>query len=538
MYITYQEKKGIEYATLTKSVREGSRVKKEYTNLGRVIDKERNIFKNRERGVFTFDPETGLYGICPEDCVPPKDTRRGQYYTVDRKRHSLLVLRFGDVFFFDCFLKKIKILDVIDAIPYNNKDTLHALLAYYSLSSMTNYHAKDWYELSYAKVLYPNAVLSSQRISETLAAIGMEESKRQFFVKYYDFIRRIQMNDTKGDYGIGDALDDAILLDSCGLPNDAHLPITSVNNHNGIISLEFRLIYVVQQKTGLPLFFRYVAGNVIDASTVKRTIEELKGMGVNTKFALLDSGYYNGKNADILIDAGISFISRVGGTHGIYLDAKKYERDDLERKENLIQHNGRVYYIKEIKVKIGEKKDKDAYGYLCLDTTMRNEKQKRINAEVSDEEMDEDRLYEEMQTAGLFMLVCTRKVEKKYLLGLYFTRNQVEEIFKIGKGNGKMLPICVESEEALRGHLLITFISSVITKILMNRLLNTGWSPVSIYSILQYQIAQIFPDYLLTSEPVKNMNDIYKHFRITCPSSIPYKATADELARMGVDRIS
>ena len=189
-------------------------------------------------------------------------------------------------------------------------------------------------------------------------------------------------------------------------------------------------------------------------------------------------------------------------------------------------------------MKIGEKKDKDAYGYLCLDTTMRNEKQKRINAEVSDEEMDEDRLYEEMQTAGLFMLVCTRKVEKKYLLGLYFTRNQVEEIFKIGKGNGKMLPICVESEEALRGHLLITFISSVITKILMDRLLNTGWSPVSIYSILQYQIAQIFPDYLLTSEPVKNMNDIYKHFQITCPSSIPCKATADELARMGVDRIS
>lgn len=98
--------------------------------------------------------------------------------------------------------------------------------------------------------------------------------------------------------------------------------------------------------------------------------------------------------------------------------------------------------------------------------------------------------------------------------------------------------ICVESEEALRGHLLITFISSVITKILMDRLLNTRWSPVSIYSILQYQIAQIFLDYLLTSEPVKNMNDIYKHFRITCPSSIPYKATADELARMGVDRIN
>ena len=536
MFIMYQKKNGVEYATLTTSIREGDKVKKQYENLGRVIDKDRNIFKNRARGVFTYDPETGEYGTCPEDCVPPKDTRRGPYYSVEGKRHSLLVLRFGDIFFFDAFLKKIRILEIVDAIPYSNKDTLHALLAFYSLSSMTNYHAKDWYELSYAKVLYPNAVLSSQRISEALSAIGMEESKRQFFTKYYPYVRKMQMNDIKGDFGLKKEINDAILLDSCGLPNDACLPITSVNNHNGIISLEFRLIYVVQQKTGLPLFFRYVAGNIIDATTVKRTIEELKGMGINTKFALLDSGYYNGKNADILMDAGISFISRVGRTHGIYLNAKANERSDLEKKENLIQYNGRAYYIKELKVMIGEKKNREAYGYLCLDTTMRYEKQKRINSKMADEELSADDLYNQMQSAGLFMLVCTRKVERKYLLGLYFTRNQVEEIFRIGKGGGKMLPVCVESEEALRGHLMMTFITSVITKILMDKMQNTGWSPASLYSILQYQVAQIYPETLITSEPVKAMNDIYKHFRISCPASIPYQASEDELIRMGVVR--
>ena len=300
-----------------------------------------------------------------------------------------------------------------------------------------------------------------------------------------------------------------------------------------MISLEFRLIYVVQQKTGLPLFFRYVAGNVIDATTVKRTIEEMKGLGINTKFALLDSGYYNGKNADILIDAGISFISRVGTNHGIFTEAENTLRKDLEAKENLVRYNGRVYYICETKVKIGSKKDKDAYGYYCLDTTMRNEKQKSINTRLADENMDEEELFSEMQGAGTFMLVCTRKVEKKNLLGLYYTRNQVEEIFRIGKSSGKMLPICVESEETLRGHLMLTFISSVITKLLMDRLLETGWSPETIYSVLQYQVVQVFPDYLLTSEPVKMMNDIYKHFKIKCPETIPYTATEEELSRIG-----
>ena len=536
MFITIQNKRGYDYAALTKSVRKGGIVEKEYTNLGRVIDKERGVYKNRERGIYTFDLETGTYGICPEDIEDTKVTRRGPYYSVDGKKHSLLVLRFGDIFFFHSFVQKIGIMKVVDAIPFNNKDTLHALVAYYVLSSVANYHAKDWYELSYAKVLYPKAALASQRISEALAAIGMEESKRTFFKAYYPFVKKFQMNDTKGNFEVIKDLDDAILLDSCGLPNDALLPITSVNNHNGIISLEFRVIYVVQQKTGLPLFFRYVAGNIVDATTVKRTIEEMKGLGINTKFALLDSGYYTGINADILIDAGISFVSRVGRTHGIYKDACKNLRSGLESKQNLVKYNGRVYYIVETTVKVGKNKDKEAYGYFCLDTTMRNEKQKNINSRLADEDIESDELFDDMQEAGTFMLVCTRKVEKHNLLGLYYTRNQIEEIFKIGKGSGKMLPICVESEETLRGHLLLTFISSTIIKILMDRILGTGWSPKIMFSILQYQVVQIFPEYLLTSEPVKNMNDIYKHFKIKCPATIPYTATDDEKERMGVVR--
>lgn len=533
MFITYQQKNGVEYAILTKSIRKEGCVKKEYTNLGRVVNKEKGIFKSRLRGVYTYDLSTDEYGVCPEDEVPPKETKRGNYYTIDRKQHSLLVLRFGDVFFLDYFVKEIGFSDVVESLPYTNKDTLHALLAFYMLSSVANYHANDWYELSYAKVLYPNAVMSSQRISETLSKVGMEESKRIFFLSYYPFIRKIQMNDTKNEFGLGEEIDDAILLDSCGLPNDAQLHITGLNNHNGNISLEVRLIYVVQQKTGLPLFFRYVPGNIIDATTVKRTIEEMKGLGINTKFALLDSGYYNGSNADILIESGISFISRVATHHAIYKESVDKLRTQLETKENLIKHNGRVYYIIETKVKIGKSKNKDAYGYLCLDTTMRYEKQKRINAKLADEDLPEEELFESMQQAGLFMLVCTRKVEKQFLLGLYFTRNQVEEIFKIGKSGGKMLPICVEKEETFRGHLMFTFMASVITKILMDKLINSGFSPEILFSILQYQVVQIFPDFLLTSEPVRRMNDIYKLFNLKCPDTIPYKATADELQRMG-----
>ena len=117
--------------------------------------------------------------------------------------------------------------------------------------------------------------------------------------------------------------------------------MTAINNHNGVVSEEIRLIYVIQQNTGLPLFFRYIAGNIIDATTIKTTVAELKACGINTKFAILDAGYYNGKNADTLMDAGISFISRMHSNFSVYKNAMENYRDNLENEENLVIFNGR-----------------------------------------------------------------------------------------------------------------------------------------------------------------------------------------------------
>lgn len=55
-------------------------------------------------------------------------------------------------------------MEAIDAIGFRNPDTLHTLCAYYLLSPHSNVHPEDWYELSYAKCLYPKTRLQSQRI--------------------------------------------------------------------------------------------------------------------------------------------------------------------------------------------------------------------------------------------------------------------------------------------------------------------------------------------------------------------------------------
>ena len=84
MYIAYDMKNGVEYAKLVRSVRHGKNVSKEYKNLGRVIDKEKNIFKSRELGIYQYDLANDYYDKNPDwsgseapvEYVEPKDTRQ------------------------------------------------------------------------------------------------------------------------------------------------------------------------------------------------------------------------------------------------------------------------------------------------------------------------------------------------------------------------------------------------------------------------------------------------------------------------------
>lgn len=535
MYIAYSIKKGNEYATLTSSVRDGAKVVKgESINLGRVLDKERGIFRNRERGVFTYDIRTGQYGTAPADFVEPAKRRRGKYIKDGRKKRSLLVLQFGDIFFYDCFVRGTGILGAVDAIGYANKDTLHALLCYYVTSPEPNSHAAFWYSVSYARILYPNAAMASQRISEALAEIGLEENRRRFYHKYIEYVTGCRMDDTKGSFGMApDGREGGgVLIDSTGLPNCARMPLTAVSSHNGIVSNEVRVIYVVHQRTGLPLFMRYVPGNVVDASTVRRTLLELEGMGVNVSFALLDAGYYNGKNADALYEAGVPFVTRVHSNNKIFTDTMEACRAGLEAKENLVRHNGGLYYIRQGVVMLGTRSDRKAYGYLCLDLTTQSKELRKVAARAEDGDESPYETYSHMQKAGLFMLVSSREVARSSILSLYYTRNQVEEVFRLGKGEGKMLPLDIHNEDTLRGHLMMTLLSTAILKVLQDRLVKTGISVSEAFSVLSHQGALVYPDSLVTSEPVKKMNDIYKQFKIKCPEEIPYTPTEDERARM------
>ena len=497
MHISYDIKNGVEYAKLCQSIRRGKKVGKISVNLGRVVDKKKGIYKSRERGVFIYDLKENAYKKLDVEYLLP-----------DRSNHQeKLILDFGDIYFLDDYLRKIGLTASIDAIEYRNPDTLYAMLGYYILCSTANCYAGDWWEGSYARILYPKANLVSQRISDFLADVGDEKRLRAFFSQYVSYVANGASQGTN------------VLIDSTGLPNSIRFPLTAISNHNGDINNEVRLIYVTQQETGLPIYFRYCPGNVIDVSTLTRTILELKENGVSTKFAIFDAGYYSGENIAALYESNVSFVSRLKENLKLYKSLVEEHLPGIEAKENFVSYNNRYAYIKCVECELvsGHK----AYAFIGLDIDRKSSESRKLFQKAKGGKLSDAKVYDRMSSQGVFILVSSRRIAKDKILPTYYMRQQIEQIFDIGKNYADLLPLRVQNEDTFRGHLLMTFIASVVVKKLQDDLASTVFNPISLFMSLRNQKCKVYIDSVIVQEAFKKANDIYKHFKIPCPIVIP-----------------
>lgn len=501
MYIGYDKKNGCEYAKICKSERIDGKVKTTQVPLGRVIDKQRGIYKNRARGVFTYDLATNTYGV-PDSSVVIPATKRSN-------TKEKLILDFGNSFFLSRYITRIGMDSAVSAMQYGNQDSVRAMLMYYILCNMANCNALEWYSGNYVRILYPKANLESQRISDLLASIGEESSYRAFFKEYAKLLVHRRQDETAGVEAYSG---EDILIDSTGLPNNIHFPLTAVSNHNGKISNEVRLIYVVQQGSNLPLYFRYIPGNVIDVSTLTKTILELKTLGINTKFAILDAGYLTEQNTRDLYEGKISFVSRLQENRKLYKNLVTQYLPELREEENLVAYNGRYAYIcrKECELLPGQR----AYAYIGLDLAMQSMEATKLFDRASKAKLSESEIHNRLRTQGIFILVSSRPIAKEKILPLYYTRQQIEQVFDVCKNNANMLPLRVQTEETLRGHLLLAFTASVICKKLQEDLKDTCFTPENAFLTLGNHKCKVYDEYVITQEAVAKQNAIYSKFGI------------------------
>ena len=474
-YIHYDQKpNGIIYASLYESYREKGRVKtRRKENLGRVVDKEKGIF-SRKGIIYQYILGEG-YKDLPDSLLPSEpivpETER-------------LILDFGDAWFLQEYLSKQPFYEsILNTLP-DESDTLIALIFYRLLTNKgASCHARIWYEGNYSYLAFPKANLTSQNISRVLKELGREEIQRHFFEEYLSCV-------------YSDSSATGILVDSTGVPNATKMEITQISNHNGDINREVRLIYVIDRNNGMPIYFRYVAGNIIDVSTLVTTVNELEQYGVSVNHAILDAGYFSEKNAAELFESEIPFMTRLSPNKSAFKDAAAGNLDDLMSQKYAYRYGERLVFIKKIRTKVC---GYDAYVYLCIDEDMYLMQHKKTILNALDDKRDFDETDAAIKRLGAFALLTSEEIQEEKLLPMYYTRQQVEQVFDITKNYADLLPIRVQSEQSFAGHLLICFMATVIIQKLQQELLKRrskkarSLNAESIMSYLRNQKCKVVP---------------------------------------------
>jgi hypothetical protein len=504
MYIVYSGPND-KYASAAISTRDGKKTRNKYEYLGLVVDREKGIYRNRKRGLFTFDPQTGSYGNAPGDFIEPR--------VYDKRRMERVSLDFGDAFFLHSFLESSGFLGVIDSLGYGNRDTLHAMVLFYILSSMANCNAENWLSGSIASLLYPRARLDSPRISEFLASVGTPEKQMRYQQAYLDYV----MNTCSSDKNI--------LIDSSGLPNAIHMPLTRTNVHNGKVGNEVRLIFVVQKMTGLPLFYMAVPGNVVDVSTLRRIMLHLESLGIEVESCIIDAGYNSAGNLDFFYDGKhacrIGFLTRVKANDSNLKTMIAEGLATLESRENFVNFEGRYLFIRKKRVLVGSHHDNPAFLYLGLDCSRLNDEQRKLFRKAKKTRLSLDEVYETMSDQGLFAILSGTDYSTDEILPAYYQRQAAEQIFDFAKNCTKLLPLRTHSEETFRGHLILSYIATCAVKMIQMKLGDSGLPMGSRLSVMRNQKCTVYPTRVITDTPVKEVVDTYAAFGIQCPESIP-----------------
>jgi hypothetical protein len=466
--------------------------------LGRVVNQGEGLFFNNKSGYFNFTLEKGF--VLRHDLVP------------DGAPESLR-LRFGDIWVYNEILRTTGFNQVLENLMPSCNDTLNSLIAFRLSNPDAAYcYSQSWYDRSYAKVLYPKATISSASISPFLVKLGDEFIYREFTSLYLNFLNK--------DKETLEMVRFPVLLDSTGMPNDIKIEKTNISNHSGVINNEIRLIYVVDSDSGLPIYFKAISGNIIDQSTLKTTLTILKANNIHVKFIIMDAGYSSKQNLLFLKFLKIPFITRLSDNIAEYkeiIDA--YSESLFYDNTKVVEQNERNIYCQKIPVKID---DNDYFAYLCIDTEkFISDYRSSIAKNSSSNTKDSIEIAKnKMKEFGRFILISNEDIDSVEIIGKYYIRQGIEQIFDVSKNNASLLPLRVHSEEALRGHLLVTFIVTIINLLINKKLEDVKINSYGTFFVMKGLYINIFENTSIIDEPTKSENDIIDSLKLDTPFQI------------------
>lgn len=412
------------------------------------------------------------------------------------------ILDFGDTHILHEFIKSTKTMDALYAVFGDKADYLLALICYRLCHPSAMKYAKTWYQGNVARLIFKDIDLSSQRISEFLRAIGDEHLQREFFKNHISLLTGSK---------------EGIIIDTTAMPNQIHFPFNAWGYHDSEIDKQIKLLFVIDRGSSLPLYFRYLPGNVVDVSSLNVTVEELKKFGVRSSFALIDAGFFSEDNIKRLFAEKIDFLTRLPSNRTLYSELVGQEMTDIESIKNAVRYGERVLFVKQKRVNLF---GNEAYAHIILDPERKGRETKKllINA-IEERETDDESIEFELLKSGVMVLVSSFDIDKKEVVPLYYMRHLVERLIGFSKDDLNLIPLRVHKEETLRGYLLLIFIALTVFALLRKEMDNE-FTVEEALLIMRNLKCKVFDDEILVQELVKQQKKVADKLNIIVPKKM------------------
>lgn len=329
---------------------------------------------------------------------------------------------------------------------------------------------------------------------------------------------------------------------------------------------QINLLLVFGEKSGLPFYYRKLAGNIPDSKTVKHLLEDLDILGFGKTKFVMDRGFYSEDNINGLYREHVKFLVGVKlslkfikknldkvyddirmfnnfdeglNTYGLTVSAEWNYTQDRPYKGDTIEEKRRIYihYFYSIERGADEEQafDKRIMEYCneLLEGKPVEAHKKAYDSffEVKDTPVRGRQVYykeDEIKTAckyiGYFAIITNEKMDSFTALHLYRMKDVVEKAFGNLKERLNMRRLLAKSEKNLDGKIFNEFIALILISHLDRKMKETDlYKTYTMQQLLdKLDVLECYEDEkraLRIGELLDKQADIYKTLGVALPTS-------------------
>ena len=329
---------------------------------------------------------------------------------------------------------------------------------------------------------------------------------------------------------------------------------------------QLNLLLVFGEKSGIPFYYRKLAGNIPDSKTVKHLLEDLDILGFGKAKFVMDRGFYSEDNINGLYRKHVKFLVGVRlslkfiksnlddvyddirmfnnyddsiATYGTtvssewdYIQMRPYKGDVIKDKRRIYIH---YYYSIEKGADDEQAFDKRIAGLHkeLLDNKLVESHKKayeqffevkatpKLGRQVS---YKEDAIKKARRYFGYFALITNEKMDAFTALHLYRMKDVVEKAFGNIKERLNMRRLLVSSEKGLDGKIFTEFVALILVSYLDHKMKESGlYNSYTMQALLdKLDVLECFEDTkhsLRIGELLNKQAEIYKALGIAVPTS-------------------